>query len=347
MPRADSLVWHDAPACAALLAAGFGRNPKVRFTVAWMNPAAAGPEGVTLLQDLLFDEDPMVREPAHHWLATLAAADLTSVSAEFEAAQAGLAALRAELAARDHGDSEFDESTSGLASSTWRRLFDTEGLAAHLAQLQQAREPESRARMVRQLADLRSAEAIAAARALLDDPVMAVRRSAAWVLASMGDQSVAVRLHEIPDHEDSRVRVMAGFAQVCLGDERGVDRLMRLLAGDDARARDQVVRLLDRMVQSRGCEVALPLLLAAARHADPLLRGSALTTLGRQAVRLSPLLDDPQRIDAELAAAAADPSPAVRAAAAATRALQRETRWGDAERLRLLDSPRQLGYGDE
>lgn len=332
LPSSDSAVWRDPIARDALLAAAGNRNPKMRWTIAWMNPAAAGAEGCSVLLDLLFDEDATVRQPAAHWLTTLG--DVAAARGDgSDELRSGFAALRAELVARGEGDCRFDEL---IAQINWtdRGLLDSSRLAAHLEQLAATRDPEQRVRALSQLQDVRDPAAIAAVEACLADPDVAVRRTALWTLASMGDATVVDRLQEIPEHEDARVRVMAGYAQLRLGDARGAERLQRLLASDDAQARDQVVRLLDRLLGSEGSLLALPLLFQATRHADSLVRSSALVTLGRRGGSGVESSEEVQRITAELAAAAADPSPAVRAAAAAARrAWQRATQRSEAIRL--------------
>ncbi len=288
MARPESVVWHNAASRDALLRAGRSGNAKVRWNIAWMNPAAAGPAGVELLFELAFDFDPLVREPALHWLSQPAEAGFADDGA--------LAAAARELAqhAQERADYAFDEMLTAALDGPGE-LFDDASLARHLERMRGERNPDARRRAVLALASIEQADAVQELLNCLGDGDAGVRRAAAFVLASAGfDHSSAVmtRLQEVPDHEEPSVQALVGYAEIAHGSVVGFDRMARLLESGAPVVREQVVQLLARAGTRPMDAGDLPLLgdgdvgiagllLRAVGDADPLVRSQALLAVSR------------------------------------------------------------------
>lgn len=330
LPQPDSRVWHDPAARAALLAAAAGPNATVRWNIAWMNPAAAGPEGLARLFELAFDRDPLVRQPALHWLARPAEAGFAGDGV------LALAARELVELATPRADTAFDELLTE-ALDGHGELFDDESLDRHLAQLRNERDPEARRRAVLALAGVQQRDAVEELLKSLDDETLGVRQAAAVVLAGSGfDQASAVmsRLDQVPDDAEPSLQALVAYAEVAHGSIYGFDRFERLLASDAPAVREQAVQLLARAAQRpRGHDDAVlvgesgrglaGLLLRATADGDALVRSHALVALGRLRGNFLEGESLAAEWESALERAAADSSSLVRAAAELARRARR------------------------
>jgi HEAT repeat protein len=275
----------------ALLAAGRDDDPRVRLNAGWIVTPAAGEAGRELLQDLLFDSDPMNRQSAVTFL-------------------------------RNQGNSRFLDTIESVRDSKWdESLSGTSPLSAKLVRnhsdetlrnLKEHGQAAVRADIAWALGGTKPAPATSAALlAALDDPDFEVRRGAARSLGRLGGDGVTDRLDGIPNTEDPRVRVMAAWSQVRLGDKRGYAHLSRLIAGEDARAATQACTALGRIAKRD----AVALLLQASEDPRPVVRGAAVLALAERAKKG----DAPHReaVDALVVRLAHDDDDYVRAAARA------------------------------
>lgn len=350
LPQPDSSVWHDPAARAALLAAAASPNATVRWNIAWMNPAAAGPEGVARLFELAFDRDPLVRQPALHWLARPAEAGFGGDDA------LALAARELVELATPRADTAFDELLTE-ALDGHGELFDDESLVRHLAQLRAERDPEARRRAVLALVSVQQRDAVQLLLTSLADEETSVRQAAALVLAGAGfDHASAVmeRLHAVPDHEAPLVQALVGYAEIAHGSIYGYDRMERLLESDAPAVREQVVQLLARAAaRPRGRDDAVlvgesgrglaGLLLRAAADADPLVRSHALVAFGRLRGNFLEGESLAAEWESALERAAADSSSLVRAAVELARRARSALTHED---LRALREVGYIGYVD-
>ncbi|MBL8843127.1 MAG: hypothetical protein JNL90_16525 [Planctomycetes bacterium] len=349
LPQPDSSVWHDPAARTALFAAAASPNATVRWNIAWMNPAAAGPEGVARLFELAFDRDPLVRQPALHWLARPAEAGFGG-----DAALAVAARELVELAT-PRADTAFDELLTE-ALEGHGELFDDDSLARHLEQLRAERDPESRRRAVLALTAVQQRDAVQQLLASLADEETGVRQAAALVLAGAGfdhASEVMERLRAVPDDAEPNLQALVGYAEIAHGSIYGYDRMERLLESDAPAVREQVVQLLARAAaRPRGRDDAVlvgesgrglaGLLLRAADDADPLVRSHALVALGRLRGNFLEGESLAAEWEAALERAAADSSSLVRAAVELAR--RARDAMADWESRVQLES---LGYVDD
>jgi HEAT repeat protein len=252
---------------------------------------AAGTAGRELLEDLLFDPDTLVRQPAASQLKQIGASKILET----------IESVR---------DWKWDESLSGALSTSADYARDHS--AATLKQLKSHEQAEIRAGIAWGLGNLGpSKETSDALLAALDDPDFEVRRGAAHSLGKVGGDGVADRLDGIANTEDPRVRVMTAWSQVNLGDKRGYAHLSRLVFDDDARAATQACEALGRIAKRDAVE----LLLSASEDPRPVVRGAAVTALAQRARKS----DAPHRAAVEelLASLVKDDDEYVRAAARA------------------------------
>lgn len=310
-------LWRDEATAKALLAAGHDEDAKVRLNVGWMVSPAAGEAGRDLLEDLLFDSDPMNRQSAVTFLRS----------------QGGSAFLETVESVRD---SKWDESLSGPSPIAAKLIRNLSGETLRL--LKEHAQAAVRADIAWALGRTKpSPETSAALLAALNDPDFEVRRGAAHSLGSVGGEGVTDRLDGIPNTEDPRVQMVAALSQVRLGDKRGYAHLSRLLAGEDARAATQACTALARV----GEREAVELLLAATGDRRPVVRGAAVLSLAEH-FRMG---ESPERaaVEAAIARLAADHDDYVRAAARAARRRRapKPTPELDPETLQVLKN---LGY---
>lgn len=346
----NSSVWRDPVACAALLAAAADPSPRVRWTVAWMNPAAAGPDGEERLLALAFDADPLVRQPALHWLSH---PELSGLAADGAVALAARELSQLAVARADH---PLDELLTGVFNGE-QLLFDDVSLERHLAQLRAERDPDARRRALLALSSVQHGDAVVELLAGLGDGAVEVRRAAAFALATAGldhGDAVCTRLHEVPDHEEATVQALVGYAELTRGSVHGFDRMERMLKSDTPAVREQVVQLLARagarrldpgdvvLVGDGGAGVA-GLLLRAAGDADVVVRSRALLALARLSPGHLPEETFASEWESLVASADADSSALVRATARLARAEWIRTRTLSASERRLLE---RLGYGE-
>lgn len=286
-----SELWRDEATAKALLAAGHDDDAKVRWTVACMVTPAAGTAGRELLEDQLFDSDPMVRQVAARLLEN----------------QGGSEFLEQIESLRDGKWEEHLSGPSPLASKLARNLSEET-----LRNLKEHKQAEVRAEIAWALGITAPSPATSAALlAALDDPDFEVRRGAAHSLGRLGGEGVTDRLDGVPNTEDPRVRVVAAWSQVKLGDKRGYAHLSRLVANEDLRAATQACTALGRIPKRD----AVALLLNAAADPRPVVRGAAVLSLAQRAKKN----DAPHRaaVEALLAGLARDEDDYVRAAARA------------------------------
>jgi HEAT repeat protein len=353
MTPPDSAVWRDPVAAVELLSATRRDPPRLRWTIAWMNPARAGPEGEQRLLALAFDSDPLVRQPALHWLSRPEEAGLAADGPVALAARelAGLATARA--------DSPFDELLTE-ALEQGGELFDDESLTHHLKRLKAERDPDARRRALLAMRSVQRGDAVEALLAGLDDADAAVRRAAAFVLSTSGFEhsgAVQARLHDVPDHEDETVQALAGYAELLHGSVYGLDRLKRLLESGSPAAGERAVELLaragarpmdrgDEPLRGDGGVGIAGMLVRAAGHDDVVVRSRALIALARIAPRQFQMGASESSFEEVIASAEADSSALVRQAALLARAALRRDEEMSGEGAGALKSvPYDLGYG--
>lgn len=290
---ADSF-FDDSREGRALLGATHDRDPRVRWTAAWLIAPEAGEAGERALERLVFDPVHLVRQPAVLLLRERGARWLEPLEA---------------LA-----DWSLDERTGPLELDPAARPLPERELASWIETLRSAADASERERAAWVLAAQGSSRAATDALiGALADPSVEVRRAAAMALGAVGGEGTVDALRAALEREPPRVAIRAAESLVLLGVDAGHAAIERAVRGGDARDATQALEIVARRPALGSPE----LLREALDDPRPTVRAWAVRTLVEVALA-SERREESAEADAARAALeelARDPEPLVRRAA--------------------------------